>query len=120
MACEGDAIQCAIATDQIKRNCQWFDDAATALLKETGDAAMNGQLQPADHPYTTATSQSVSFGSQLDQLDRLGGGCPVDVSVTVMDKAVSLPFSSMCGPLGMLGNLLVGLTALWCVAIVFK
>lgn len=120
IACDGDAIQCAIAADQIKRNCQWFDDAGTAPLKSAGDAAMTGQDQPAGHPANSATSQSVSFGSQLDQTDRLGGSCPQDVSFSLMGKAVVMPMSKACEPLQIVGQLAVAVTALACAFIVFK
>jgi len=119
-ACEGDAIQCAIAQEAFKRNCQWFDEAALNPLKQKGDTAMNDQAQPADHPYAQATQASVSFDSVIDQTDRLAGGCPSDESVPFMGKSLTLPFSKLCQPLGWLGNLLVGLTMLACLFIVFR
>lgn len=120
ITCDGDAIQCAIAADQYKRNCQWFDDPAGPAMQAKGQGVMTDLSQPADHPYTTATSTSVSFSSAIDTTDRLGGACPVDQSVAFMGKTLTLPFSQLCGPLSWLGNLLVGLTMLACAFIVFK
>lgn len=118
--CEGDAVQCAIAADQYKRNCQWFDDPATDGLKQKGDAAMTGELQGGDHPANAATSQSVSFASTIDQTDRLGGGCPQDVVVTVLGKSITMPMSKACAPLQLVGQLAVAVTMLICAFIVFK
>lgn len=119
-ACEGDAIQCAIAADQYKRNCQWFDDPATPAMSDAGQAAMTNTLRPDDHPYNVATTQSVGFNDVIDQTDRLAGGCPSDMTVSINGRPLVVPFSKSCAPLQMLGTLLVGLTALACVFIVFR
>lgn len=118
--CEGDAVMCAIAADQYKRNCEWFDDPAAAQLATVGNAAITGQDRPPGHPANDASSQSVSFSSVIDQSDRLGAGCPTDVAVSVAGKSVSIPFSSMCGNLQLVGNLMVGFCMFVAALIVFR
>lgn len=120
VTCEGDAIQCAIAADQYRRNCQWFDDEAASQLATVGNAAITGQIRPDGHPGNSPDSQSISFSSTIDQTDRLGAGCPVDVSVNVGGKSVAIPFSSMCGNLQLVGNLMVGFCMFVAALIVFR
>ncbi|RYE81475.1 MAG: hypothetical protein EOO80_00995 [Oxalobacteraceae bacterium] len=119
-SCDGDAIQCAIAADQYKRNCQWFDDPGTDPLRQSGVSAMTGDLQPADHPIKAAQSVSLDFGSTIDQFDRLSGSCPQDLSFTVAGKSVTLALSKSCAPLQLVGQLAVAVTMLICAFIVFK
>lgn len=120
VTCEGDAVQCAIAADQYRRNCQWFDDEAATQLATVGNAAITGQSRPDGHPANNPDAQSVSFSSAIDQSDRLGGGCPVDVAVNVAGKSVAIPFSSMCGNLQLVGNLMVGFCMFVAALIVFR
>ena len=117
-ACDGDAVQCAIAAEIHKRNCEWFDNPTE--LKNIGTQAMNGQAKPDGHPGNAAESSSVSFSSTIDQTDRLGGGCPSDFSVTVMGKSLTIPFASICDELQLLGSLMVGVCMLAAAAIVFR
>jgi hypothetical protein len=114
--CSGDAVQCAMARDQLARNCQMLNDApannAAVVAAAAGD-------QPTGHPYLTPGTKDFSGG--FDQTNIMSGGCPADVSVTVSHfNAVTLPFSSLCTPATWLGNILVAITALCCVGIVFK
>ena len=118
--CEGDAVMCAIAADQYKRNCEWFDDPASAQLATVGNAAINGLSRPDGHPANAPDAQSVSFSSVIDQTDRLGGSCPADVSVTVAGRSVVMPLSSMCGNLQLIGNLMVGFCMFVAALIVFR
>lgn len=120
VTCDGDAIQCAIAQDQYRRNCQWFDDPKSAQLAQTGEGYMNGELQPTGHPAKDASSQSVNFASVIDTTDRLGGACPVDVAVSVSGKELVLPFSSMCSKLQLVGGLMVGFCMFVASLIVFR
>jgi len=111
---------CAIAADQYKRNCEWFDDPASAQLATVGNAAINGLSRPDGHPANAPDAQSVSFSSVIDQTDRLGGSCPADVSVTVAGRSVVMPLSSMCGNLQLIGNLMVGFCMFVAALIVFR
>lgn len=118
--CEGDAVQCAIAADQYRRNCQWFDDPGAAQLAADAQSAMNGQAQPDGHPAKSAQEQSISFATAIDQMDRLAGSCPADVTVSVSGRPLTIPFSSMCQNLQIVGNLMVGFCMLVAALIVFR
>lgn len=115
--CKGDAIQCAIAKDQLIRNCSTLepDSAGSAF-----GAASAAGLRPSDHPYLNGTTVVMS-GSTFDQTNILSGSCPGDQSfaVSAAFPSVVIPFSKMCTPAAWLGNILVGVTALVCLGIVF-
>lgn len=126
VTCEGDAIQCAIAADQYRRNCQWFDDEAAVPLSQSGNAGMNGLNQPDGHPAKSPDAVPVSFSSAIDQSDALGGGnCPSDVSFSITvpvvgAQSVNLALSKVCEPLRLVGNLGVAITLLWAGLFVFR
>jgi hypothetical protein len=81
---------------------------------------MNGELQPSDHPANSSSSQAVNFSSVIDQTDRIGGGCPVDYSFSVMGQPYVIPFSSHCDKFQMIGRALVAVCMLAAVMIVFR
>jgi hypothetical protein len=115
-SCEGDAIQCAMAREQYKRNCQLFE--ARTAMSDKGEAAVAAGDTPGDHPNAPANVAQVSmdFGSVIDQSDALAGGCPTDVTV----GQYVLPLSKACGPLQMLGQLAVAVCLLAAAFIVFR
>ena len=115
VSCEGDAIMCAIAKEQQKRNCELFDQNAAS---DRGIAASTAGDKPGDHPGKTPTE--TAFPGTFDKTDLIGGNCPADVPVSMPGgHNVVLPFSMLCGPAGVLGNILIGITALACLGIVF-
>jgi hypothetical protein len=112
--CTGDAVECAIVREQLRRNCELFD-ASDASAR--GLVAAGAGDQPGDHP--GAHKGVVDIGT-FDQTNILAGACPADVLVPVSHfGSVTLPFSKLCGPAEILGNVLVAITALACVGIVF-
>lgn len=119
--CEGDAIQCALAKEVHQRNCQWFKDPPVAM-REAGEKALAGGVQPDWHPYKQAGGGTpFSLSSALDRSDALGGGgCPADTVFGVMGQTLTISWSQFCGSLAMLGNIAVALTALACAFIVFR
>jgi hypothetical protein len=121
--CEGDAVQCAIAKEQHKRNCELFEAAgATRTLGE--EAMARGDTRANDHPGATANIVTIGNGtSGVDSSDLLSGSatCPSDEVVTISgSQTVTIAWSKLCTPVGYLGNILVGLTALAWVFIAFK
>jgi len=117
VTCDGDAVQCAIARDQYARNCAVFDTPSDASA--AGLAAVTAGSRPSDHPYLTGTT--VNLGGGFDQTDLLAGSsCPTDYTISFAGATLTvIPFSVICPKAAMLGNILVGLTALSCIAIVF-
>jgi hypothetical protein len=119
-ACDGDAIQCAIAKDQLLRHCQLFDQ--TGATKTIGDDAIaRGDTRASDHPGATANITTAAMGpSSFDQTDLIGNTCPADQTIAVGSSSVVMPWSQLCTPAQWLGTILVGITALACVFIAFK
>lgn len=113
-SCEGDAITCAIAKEQAKRNCELLDANDASARGITASTAGD---HPSDHPFNSVEDRPLSA---FDKTDLLPGGCMGDMSVSIGGgRSVTLPFASLCGPANILGNILVALTALSCIGIVF-
>jgi hypothetical protein len=77
------------------------------------------KAQPQGAP-TPANTTDMSFSSVINQTDLLGGGCPADTTFQIAGSSMSIPFSQLCGPLQMLGSLMVGLSMLAAAFIVFR
>jgi hypothetical protein len=106
-SCDGDAIQCGIATQSWKTACAL--DTSTAL-SETGvyDAA-----KAITGDQTTGLAGNVGFtfsGSSFDQTAHFGSAGLSDLSVTVMGHPITLQLSLLNQWLGYLGNLAVAVT----------
>jgi hypothetical protein len=113
--CSGDAVECAIAQETYRRNCQTLEPAGA------GDPAVQAAAagdQPSWHP--AKNGQSVNLGSGFDQTNIVSGSCPADQTIQVSHfTPVVIAFSKLCQPAEWLGNILVGLAALACLGIVF-
>lgn len=119
LTCEGDAVMCAIARDQIQRNCLMDPDSNSGSVFNVAAAAGK---HPSDHPYVNGTEVPVGGSNGgFDTSNILSGSCPADQSFQVAGgwPSVNVPFSKLCGPAELLGNILVGITALACLGIVF-
>lgn len=101
-ACDGDAIQCAMAKEQHVRNCAIFDTPTT--LSGIGEAAATG-TNPSDHPKNAAESVAIELATALSAVPLFGatGQCPQDVPFQVMGQSFALPFSTLCPYLQLLG-----------------
>jgi hypothetical protein len=117
-SCNGDAVQCALTREVHRRNCEWAQ--VDNLLKTTGLDAMNGQAQPAGHPGASAQQQSLSFATVIDQAERIGSGCPADVSIAYAGRSWVIPWSQHCSKLQLIGNLMVSVCMLAAAFIVFR
>ena len=109
--CDGDAVMCAISKEQHIRNCKLFDDrsSAEAVLYDAQKNKEGSQTSGLPGSETKAIG-SASF----DTSDAIGGGtgCIADKSVTVAGSVVTIPFSTVCGHLAMLGNILLAVSFL--------
>jgi hypothetical protein len=114
--CDGDAIQCAVAKEQHIRNCRLFDDASDeSRLYEAEKAKDKNRDVTADLP----GNQTVDISSKLSSENVLGGGsCVSDLNITVMQRSITLPISSICPQLAYLGYILVAIASLVAVRIV--
>lgn len=114
--CEGDALQCAQVREQYKRNCEMMDkdkDAGSLTNK-----ALNGTDDKSADAMKESAGQ-VNVGSTFDQ-SGLGWShsCPADPRIALnfggSGAEFSIPFSRICGPLGVLSLAGVGITLLGC------
>ncbi|WP_416383968.1 virulence factor TspB C-terminal domain-related protein [Roseateles microcysteis] len=62
----------------------------------------------------------MSFASAIDQTNRLGGGCPSDVSISYAGRSWVIPWSQHCDKLQLIGNLMVSVCMLAAAFIVFR
>lgn len=116
--CDGDAVQCAIAARIHKTACDWEEH--DPAMKAIGDAALRGVSRPEGHPANEPETKSLQFSSVIDQSDPIGGGCPVDQSISVGSVSVVIPWSKACNSLQMLGNIVVAFSILAAAFIVFR
>ncbi|MDL5034661.1 virulence factor TspB C-terminal domain-related protein [Pelomonas sp. APW6] len=122
-ACDGDAVQCALTQEVIKRNCLLFDDAGvTKPLQAAGDAAVGAGLKPSDHPGAegNVTKVDASAAGRISQEDALPGSCPGDQAFSVASYNLVIPFSRVCEPAAILGKAMVALSMLVAALIIFK
>lgn len=118
VTCAGDAVQCAIAQEQARRNCEFFNASGAAV--DAAQLAASAGARPSDHPGSSQVATSMDFATMIDQTDRVGGGCPADFSFAWAGRSLSIPFSQVCGQLQLLGQVLVGMTMLAALFIVFR
>lgn len=115
VACEGDAIQCAIARDQYRRSCELMD-------KESAESALYGANKGKEGNQTADLpgNETISLESRIDTSDALGAGASgvSDLSVTVWNQSVTLPFSQINPYLAHLGSVLLAVSFLMAVRIV--
>nr|WP_316644048.1 virulence factor TspB C-terminal domain-related protein [uncultured Roseateles sp.] len=118
--CDGDPVQCAVAQEVYKRNCELFDTKTP--LSEAGVAAASGEASPSGHPGAAPDVMSMDLSARLNSTPIFGGsgGCPADMSIAMGAASVTLPFSKMCGVLTILGQIITGLSYLFAAFIVFR
>lgn len=115
--CEGDAVQCAMAKKQHESLCALMENASPESQLYDAEKGKPGDVT-GDNP----NNGSVAIGSGLfDYTSALGAGsCIPDKSVTIMGSTISLPFSSICPWLAVLGNILVAVSSLAAVRILTR
>lgn len=101
VACDGDAIQCAIARQQKETDCKLFkpDQAMTDKFNEAKND--NGSTNPA----SAANITTVHLPTSLNASSPYSGQCIQDVTISVASSSVSLPFSAWCPYLEAIGYL---------------
>lgn len=115
-SCEGDALQCAQTREQHRRNCELFekDTDSNSLTNK----ALNGTDDKSAEALKASAGQ-VNVSSTFDQ-SGLGWShsCPADPRIPLgfggSNSEFTIPFSRICGPLGVLSLAGVGITLLGC------
>lgn len=108
-ACEGDAIQCAIAKEQHRRNCKLFDEKSAESDLYNAHKGKEGD-QTKDLP----GNETINLSNRIDTSDALGGGGSgvQDLNITVMGQSITLPFSKINTGLDALGQVLLAVSFL--------
>lgn len=105
-SCEGDAVQCAIAREAYRRNCE-------LLEKETPESTLgkniaNGEDRPVGHPGNSP--EIVNVSGNINQTNPYGGSCPPDINLNVYGKTVIVPLSNACDIFKWMGYIAVAFT----------
>lgn len=108
--CKGDAVMCAIAQDQHKRACQFFEEKTpeSELYKVESQKAMDRDVTA-----SLPGNRTVDVSGTLSDANLLGAPvCVSDLSVQVWGVDVTLPISRICPAAGYLGWVLVAVASL--------
>lgn len=100
-ACDGDAIMCAVALEQHKRNCALFVDSSPESDLYNSEKGKTG---------TQYQNENVALSTgSFNQSNALGAAaqCIQDRTVTVMGNVIVLPFSIICNTLQHFGSILI-------------
>lgn len=116
--CDGDAVMCAIAKEQHTRACQLFkEDTAEGQLY----AAEKGKegAQRGEGIDMGTIDLGGGSGSLIKTDSLIGeGSCVQDLQIQFMGEPVTIPLSSLCPYLAMLGNILVAVGMVMAIRIV--
>lgn len=117
--CDGDAVQCAMAKEQHKRNCTMFD-TATPLSTLGEQVAAGTDPQASSYPTAPGQQQTVNLGSAIDTTNPFAGGCIQDKSFTIMTTTLVIPFSNICPYLEAMGQIVLAFSLLMAARIAFS
>lgn len=107
-ACTGDAIQCAIASMQHEMKCKLFYQTGTPEQQAYERAIGQTGNVTGDNP----NNETISVAGRISTENLFSGQCIGDKTVTVAGATVTLPFSTVCQYLEVLGNVLVAVSML--------
>lgn len=119
-SCDGDAVQCAIASEQHQRNCEVFED--TKLLPQVGVGQSATDGTGSGHFVESEDSSPFSLASYVQQFENtlnLPSTCIADQSIPFAGGSVVLPFSEYCDVLRAFGYAGNGVTMVVALGIVF-
>lgn len=115
-ACDGDAVQCAIARDQHVRNCTLFD---STHADATGGLTTISDGNAATGPYGTAIGTpgnplEVDVGGMMaaGPGNSYSSACPADIVYTTSFGVITIPLASACPALQLAGQIAVAFTLL--------
>jgi len=99
-ACEGDAIQCAIATQQHEANCLITGDGSpitTESLLGAGEATTL-EVDPSDQ---------YDISGMLDTSSFVAGACPAPRTISVNGQDMTIDYTELCNLADILGYLVM-------------
>jgi hypothetical protein len=109
VACDGDAVQCAIAKEQYSRNCKLFEDVNAFTI--LGNKMMSG-TDAVLNPAAAAQRETSAVSGLLNRGRLLSSSCPPDLTFTIGGQSVSMHLANLCTPMQWFGVIAVALTLL--------
>ena len=106
VACKGDAIQCAMAKEQARRNCEWFKENAD--WKAKGEALTNGTDTTAN-PAEENNRTIVNLPTALDASSPIAASGIQDRSFSVFGRSYTLRLSELNPYLAVVGYVFMAL-----------
>lgn len=106
VACKGDAIQCAMAKEQARRNCEWFKENAD--WKAKGEALTNGTDTTAN-PAEENNRTIVNLPTALDASSPISASGIQDRSFSVFGRSFTLRLSELNPYLAVVGYVFMAL-----------
>lgn len=105
--CDGDAVECAMAMEQYRRNCALFD-APTSLSTLGNQVSSGADPQASQNPALEVNRQVVNLNSTLSQETFLAQGGLTDQQFVVSPRlTVTLPWSQLNPYLALMGAIVV-------------
>lgn len=116
--CDGDAVMCAIAKEQHTRACQLFKEDTPEGQLYAAEKGKEG-IQRGEGADMGTIDLSGGGGSLIKTDSLIGeGSCVQDLQFQFMGEPVTIPLSSLCPYLAMLGNILVAVGMVMAIRIV--
>lgn len=112
--CKGDAVQCAMLSQQWKIRC---DNQQTNAASDLATSVLAGN-DPSKNPAAVANRDVRPISNSIDQTAFLGGGGLQDKVVTVSGQSITLPFSRLNQYLEWIGRVFVVLSLIGAIRIV--
>ncbi len=98
--CKGDGLQCAMALEQHKRNCELFE-------KQNDFSRLFDELKSAQSNEGTLQGTEVDLAGHFKVDSVIGNGvCPADITVMVMDRPIPVRLSDFCQYFNAMGYML--------------
>lgn len=116
--CDGDAVMCAIAKEQHTRACQLFKEDTPEGQLYAAEKGKEG-IQRGEGSDMGTIDLGGGSGSLIKTDSLIGeGSCVQDLQIQFMGEPVTIPLSSLCPYLAMLGNILVAVGMVMAIRIV--
>lgn len=113
-SCKGDVLQCAIAQEQHRRNCQFF------VTPTPESRIFDNARAKSQEDVLSMTAQTVDLAAHINADPIVTGSCPADVVTTVANHEIRLPMSQFCPYFNYLGLIVMAMTAVTCLRILGK
>ncbi len=117
-ACDGDAVQCAIAREMYQRDCTLFE-TQTSLSTLGNQVASGADPQASQNPALEANRQTTSLSGSISQDTFLSQGGLGDQQIVVSPSlTVTLPWSQLNQYLSYMGAIVVAFAMIFAARIV--